>query len=220
MKAIGWYALIAALVVVPTPGQASVGDCDRPACLRKCDADCLREVSPGAVGRCQASCRDSTCAPHASCENYLGYRRELNGGAHLSYGIGGAVLPGAVESGFRHHLELAGVIGPGKQELSLGNSITGSYDNITGPLFGFSGLLGLGSSPSYALVEGGYGAGLLAGAAAFLGVGARLSSGRATIVGLRINADFLFFNLGLRTLVSFEQKPDLLICFLIGVGRF
>jgi hypothetical protein len=40
------------------------------------------------------------------------------------------------------------------------------------------------------------------------------------VVGLRLNADFIFFNLGLRTLVSFESNPDLLVCFTMGVGRF
>jgi hypothetical protein len=215
------FVALVALLVWPASGRACVSNCDRSACLRKCDADCVGNGDARAVAACRSTCRDGqSCRDETICENYLGYRRELNLGAHLNYGVGGSVLPGAVERGFRHHLELVGAIGPGKQHLSLGNSITGSMDNISGPLFGVSGLLGLGASPNYALIEGGYGSGLLVGAGAFLGVGARLSAGRTPVVGLRLNADFIFFNLGLRTLVSFESNPDLLVCFTIGVGRF
>lgn len=213
--------LLVVLVVWPASGRAGASHCDHSACLRKCDTECARNVDARAIATCRATCHDGfTCSNETACENYLGYRREINWGAHLGYGIGGSVLAGAVESGFRHHLELVGVIGPGKQRLSLGNSITGSMDNIAGPLFGVSGLLGLGASPNYALIEGGYGSGLLVGAGGFLGVGARLSAGRTPVVGLRLNADFIFFNLGLRALVSFESNPDLLVCFTVGVGRF
>lgn len=214
------FVSLAVLAGGLVPDRA-VASCWRSECMRKCEADCVKHVvAPEQAESCKRDCGGPTCSQWGSCERILGYRRDPHGGAHLSYGIGGAVLPGGVDRGFRHHLELAGVLGPGKQHLSLGNSITGSMDMIFGPAFGLSGLLGLGSSPSYALVEAGYGTGLLAGAGAFLGAGARLNHGRTAVIGLRVNADLLLVNVGLRTLVSFESSPDLLVCFTVGVGRF
>lgn len=214
-------ALLITLAIVST-GNGNVSRCDRPACIRKCEAQCDRFIGTPDAGR-SASCRSScpkSCDDETVCENSLGYRLELHGGAHVSYGIGAALVPGAVERGFRQHLELAATLGPGKLPLGMGNSIVGDLRGPSGPLFGASGLLGLGNSPSYALAEGGYGSESLAGIAGMVGVGARLSHGLAPVAGLRAHADFLFLNVGIRTLVSFERSPDLLICFTIGAGRY
>jgi hypothetical protein len=195
------------------------GALPRPSALQRSDVSkSLGAPLVGLFVLCVTGVAKAAC--DGNCEYQLGYRPVLHGGAHLSYGLGAAVVPGAVETGFRHQLELAGAIGPGREGLSLGNSITGSTDPITGPLFGASGLLGLGSSPSYALVEGGYGSGALVALGGFLGFGARLDSGVTPVVGLRGNLDVLLLNVGIRTVVSFERKPDLLICLTLGLGRY
>jgi hypothetical protein len=209
------------LIAVLLPEQAHA-DCDRSECIARCVADCEQEVGrPELAARCSNTCRGSVCSYEASCENRLGYRPELLWGAHMGYGLGAALIPQAVQTGFRHHLEAAAALGPGKQWLSLGNSITGSTTPSTGLLVGASGLLGIGSSPSYALAEGGYGRdSSLAALGVFVGVGSRLSSGMAPVLGLRANLDVLLVNLGLRTLVSLEQSPDVLLCATLGVGRY
>lgn len=212
----GVRIVVLLFVCIPRAANAS---CNQPLCMKRCQAECFPGVAQDAAAVCARSCAP-VCSYETSCENQLGYRPTLHVGAHLSYGLGAAVVPGAVETGFRHHLELAAALGPAKDRLSLGNSVTGSNAPTTGLLFGASGLLGFGSSPSYGLVEAGYGSGSLAALGSLLAFGARLQSGVTPVVGLRGNADVLLLNVGVRTLMSFERKPDLFIGFTIGLGRY
>jgi len=209
--------LLFVCLVGPRVAEAA---CDVDECLELCREDCLRATTASPGWDCEHSCSQASCDNETACENRLGYRPTLHGGAHLAYGLGAGLVPNAVQSGFRHHLELAATLGPGKDRLSLGNGFTGSLAPTTGLLFGASGMLGLGSSPSYALVEGGYGQGLLAAIGGLVGAGLRFGEHRTAVVGLRVNADVLFLNLGVRFLTSFEEHPDLVALFLVGLGRY
>jgi len=141
----------------------------------------------------------------------------LAGGAHLSYGLGGAFAPRGSRAGFRHHIELAAVIGPAWEKVTP----AGVPNKLSGLLFGGSALVGLGASPSYALADLGYGKspGYTA-AGAFLEVGTRLGSTNPIVVGVRGNLDVLLANLGVRILVGLEERPELALWITLGLGRY
>jgi hypothetical protein len=143
----------------------------------------------------------------------------LAGGGHVAYGVGGAAAPADRDPGFRHHLDLSAVLGPGHQDCRDQNGVI-AFPAIRGPLFGASGLIGF-ASPSYAVLEAGYGSSAgIAALGSFAAVGMRLTGDVAPVAGLRGNVDLLLVDLGLRVLASIEKRPELGIWVMVGLGQF
>jgi hypothetical protein len=145
-----------------------------------------------------------------------------DGGAHVAYGIGGALAPRDLGRGFRHHLDLAGVLGWGTQGQCWGGyAISGCFSPITAWYLGASALLGFGAYPSYVLADAGHGRNGGWGAkGVFLELGARVAPSRAPAIGARANIDLLLVNVGARTLATVERYPEVGLWLTVGIGRY
>lgn len=148
--------------------------------------------------------------------------RELAGGGHVAYGIGGAIAPERSDPGFRHHLDLAAVIGNGQViSCGTGNSIVGCANTVQGVLFGASSVVGFGAYPTYVLGSVGYGTqNGYTGLGGFVEAGARTTSPSQPVLGVRTSADLLLVNVGVRMIASVARSPELGLWLTVGVGRF
>jgi hypothetical protein len=143
--------------------------------------------------------------------------RTLAGGAHVAYGVGGCWAREQANRGFRQHLDLAAVLGPGQAD----SAASGVPDAIRGPLFGASSALGFGAYPSYLLADAGYGVShFYLASAAFVELGARLHPSSAPVLAARGSFDLVFLNAGVRVLGSVERAPELGLWFLLGIGQY
>ncbi len=139
---------------------------------------------------------------------------EVGWGAHVAYGIGGAV---GKTGGFRQNLDLAFVIG--KFDVT-GNS--GHMPSTSrGWIVGTSGVLGFGKYPSFATLEIGRARdNAFAAIAATIGPAFRVDPTFGAGLQGRVHADLALINVGARVVAIFGPVPDLQLCFTVGLGRF
>jgi hypothetical protein len=135
-------------------------------------------------------------------------------GAHVDYGIGGAVGSGY---GFRQNVDAGFVYG---KIYTTGSSI-GMWDRHHGTLFGASGIVGFGAYPSYFAGEIGYGEDTtLAGGALLAGPVVRLDPTPGGGVGARLAFSLLIFQAGVRLITIAAPHAEAQLTLLLGVGIY
>ena len=139
----------------------------------------------------------------------------LGFGAHLAYGLGGALASDELGSGLRHNLDASFLMG----EFLTHPAAMWRWRNgwAAGPLVAS----GFGAYPTYLGAEGGYAhdVGMAAGAA-LLGLVARVDPESGAGASVRVTGDIALVELGVRGIVIFLGEPELQITGLIGIGRF